>query len=266
MAKTVLQYVQACLSTMDSDSVTTISGTVESQQIADCLFDTYYELLNREEWDWLHGPIQLVQVGSALTPTSFTIPPLVRQLKYISYNIDETGTSYTADEILYVPPEEFLRRYGNSTVGTGTQQLVTLGSQLKFFVTNNQQPKYWTTFDDTTIVMDAYKIAVDPTFLLTTKITCLGVQNPSFTVADSFVPVMPEHMIPLLQHELNAASHIYFKQAVSKVDEKKATRQMAQARRKGARVPDINKQYYANAFGRRVFGTQAVTYRTGNDN
>lgn len=244
MKKTVLQYVQSCLSTMDSDAVDSISDTVESQQVADLLADLYQELMTRQDWAFLSSPVTMVASATPTTPTEFTIPDTLRSLTTLWYNVDEDG-GLDNKEIRYVEPEEFLRRTG----GAGSNRLlVTAGTQIRFYVSTDRHPSIFTSFDNNTIVLDAYKLTLSTTLELS-RVSGLGIINPAFTVSDGFIPLLPDHMVPLLQHTLNASAHLHLKQQQSPVDERRVNRQLSQARRKDNKLS--RKHYYANAFGRR---------------
>lgn len=244
MNKNVLQYVQACLSTMDSDAVDSIADTEESSQVANLLADVYQEMMTRQDWAFLKGPVTLTAAGDVSSPTKFTIPDTLRYLTMLWYNVDEAGEQNNR-EIRYVEPEEFLLRTGNSGAG---KQLVSVGTSVKFYVQTDRHPTVYTSFDDKTIYMDSFKQSVNST-LIQSKVTALGFSNPVFVVSDTHVPFLPDHMVPLLQHTLNAAAHLHFKQQASAVDEKRVIRQTAAARRKDSKL--TRKHYYANQYGRR---------------
>lgn len=243
--KTVLSYVQGALSTMDSDNVDGIGETVESVQIATLLQDTYYELLNRQEWEFLKGPISLVSAVSIADPTRFAVANAVRHYLGIWYNISD-DTTVERREMRYMEPVEFLRGFSGGAA-TG-KQLVTLESQLQFYVRTDRSPHFYTTFDDVSVHFDAVDSSIEST-LQTAKVSAYGLALPSFSVADTFVPELPEHMIPLLQASLNSAAHLYFKQSSSAVDVARERRQLARARMQNSKVAS-RETYYANKFGR----------------
>lgn len=245
--KTVLQYVQACLSTMDSDEVDGINETAESMQVANLLADCYDELLNRQEWEFLKGPLTFTAMGDSTQPTGFTIPPGLRHVHNLWYNVDTSG-GVTRRELKYVEPERFLLSFGGGSAQSN-KLLVTLPNQLQFYVRIDQQPTVYTTFDDKTIYCNAVDQSVEAT-LVSSKVSALGVRIPAFQVADQFVPDIPEHMVPLLQATLNSVSHLHFKQQASVPDEARVRRQMQQARYRNSKVAS-RENYYSNAFGRR---------------
>lgn len=251
MAKTVLEYVQASLSAMNSDEVDDIADTTESMQVAEQLEEVYYELLNREEWPWLHGPIVLEAVGDTDHPTEFLIPEDVKYVNDVSYNVSES-TGYKRKELCYLEPLEFLKRF---SVGEddSTKQLITLGSQIFFYISNDRWPEYWTSFDDETIVCDAFYEDYGAT-LVAGRLSAYGVLIPEFEVNDEFEVPVPKHIQPLLQAELNRECFQYFKQIESVPDERKARRQLARARRESSKITRDQDVYYTNNFGRRPAG------------
>jgi len=251
MAKTVLEYVQACLSVMNSDEVDAINETTESEQVAQLLKEVYYEVINREDWPWLRGPITLTGLANTAKPTSFTIPPTVKYIEEVSYNVSESS-GYIRKDLVWVEPDEFLRRFSGGE-GVSTKQLVTLGSQVLFYVSNDRWPEYWTSFDDSEIVCDAFNTDFQST-LTAAKVSAYGITIPAFQVSDQFTPDGPSHIEPLLQAELTREAFQYFKQTESVPDERKARRQLARARREAERTNRDADNFYANNYGRRSYG------------
>jgi len=244
--KNILQYVQACLSTMDSDEVDSIGETAEATQVANLLSDCYDELIQRQEWEFLKGPVTLIAGVNPALPTQFTLPTNLRHLYSVWYNTGVDG-NLRRQEICYLCPEEFLRRYGSGPVNSD-RQLVTVGNQIQFYIRNNHQPSHYTSFDAKTLYFDSFDSGVETT-LVSNKVSAFGISNPQFTVSDGFIPLLPEHMVPLLQATLNAAAHLYFKQQASSSDEVRARRQLAQARNRESTL--TRDHYYSNRFGRR---------------
>jgi len=251
MAKMVLEYVQACLSAMNSDEVDDIADTTESMQVAEQLEEVYYELLNREEWPWLYGPIILDALADTDHPTEFTIPEEVKYIENVSYNVSESS-GYKRKELCYLEPMDFIRRFSDGE-DDSSKELITSGSQIFFYVSNDRWPEYWTSFDDETIVCDAYHADYNAT-LVAARISAYGVSIPEFEVNDEFEPVVPKHIEPLLQAELNRECFQYFKQIESVPDERKANRQLARARRESSKITRDADNYYTNNFGRRPAG------------
>ena len=253
MARTVLEYVQATLNAMDSDNVDSIADTDESQQVADHLEEVYYELMEREDWPHLHQPINLTAAVDTTLPTKFTISESIRYIDWLRYNRATDAMEFEGHDVCYLRPEEFVRRFATGK-DDSNKQLVTVDSKIRFYVSNNRMPQYWTSFDeDGTIYMDAFDSSIETT-LTSDRLDGWGVVIPSFSVTDTFTPDLPRHMEQLLQAELNRQSFQHFKQQVSEVDEKKARRQLAQQRRRNSKVRRESDKYYTNRFGRKSPG------------
>lgn len=250
MARTVLEYVQACLNAMDSDNVDSIADVDESQQVADHLEEVYYELMEREDWPHLSQPINLTAAVDTSLPTKFTIDEDVRKVKWLRYNTATDASEFDGKTLCYLTPEEFVLRFDTGK-DSADKQLVTIDSKVRVYVANNRMPEYWTSFDeDSTIYMDAFDSSIEST-LTSDRLDGWGVVIPAFSVTDTFTPDVPKHMEQLLQAELNRQCFQHFKQQRSEVDEKKALRQLAQQRRRNSKVRRESDRYYTNNYGRR---------------
>lgn len=245
MAKTVLEYVQACLSKMDSDLVSDISETEEAAQVAVLLKDVYEELLGRQEWSFLYSPITMFSQGPG--KTQFVMPTTTRNLINLWYNIDSAG-GYTRRELCYVEPGEFLRRFGGGSAAGNRELITTAANKIQFYIWNDRMPSYYTSFDGTSIYCDAYDASIEANLSLA-KVNAFGVVHPTFTVSNSFVPTLPESMVPLLQASLNSSAFLSLKQQASADDERKTSRQLSRER---IRENRLNRDhYYSNKFGRK---------------
>lgn len=243
--KTLLQYVQTTLSLMDSDEVDGITETTESLQVANLMSEVYYELMERQEWEFTKGAVTLTAQADVNNPTAFNVPESMRRLMNVWYNIATDGT-LTRRELKWIEPTDFLLLNSKSS---GDTKLITLGDQIQFYVRTDRMPTYYTTFDDQVVWMDAYDTSVETT-LQQTKISAWGVSIPTFEVTDEFIPSIPKNMVPLLQSMLNKAAFAYYKQAASGEDVEKTRRQMAQQRRRNGKTTP-REYYYSNQFGRR---------------
>lgn len=258
MPKSVLEYTQNCLSVMDADQVDSIADTEESTQVAELLREVYYDLLQRDDWSYLRRPVQLVAAGDANSPTQFSIPSDVQYIEWIKYDItkpsDPGSFPYKPMPICYIEPDEFLQRQES---GSGNKQLVEVGSSIKFYVSTDTMPSFYTSFNDSDLFMDSFASAVETT-LTSSRTSCYGKTIPDFTVSDVFIPDIPVHMQQLLQHELNANATLYFKQTKSPVDESERIIQMARMRRTQSKI--TRSKYYSFSAGRNEGRTQYDAY------
>jgi len=87
----------------------------------------------------------------------------------------------------------------------------------------NRHPVYWTTYDDDYIVFDSIKTTVEST-LTSANSLCYGVQSPTWTHSDAFVPTLPDKMFPTLLADAKASCFINIKQQANAREERKAQR------------------------------------------
>lgn len=126
MRLTKLKIVQMVLSAIDSDDVSSISDTVESEQVG-VLVDTIYDDLNGE-FPWPHLRTEGV-LEVTTTPHIMRLPQSVLTINNIYY--DQKPVSY-------VEPEEMTKMIFDRGVYT------------------DKAPRYWTSYNDTDIVFDGY--------------------------------------------------------------------------------------------------------------
>src|SRR4051812_8412394 len=110
MKKTLLQLTQDILSDMDSDSVNSISDTVESQQVATIIKNCFFEMISNRNWPHLRKLIQLDSLGDVTKPNYLRIPEGMKEMLFFKYDTHKLGeTKTTITEVCYKEPEAFLR-------------------------------------------------------------------------------------------------------------------------------------------------------------
>jgi hypothetical protein len=131
MKMTLLDMTQSILSSMGSDQVNSISDTVESTQVAECLRTTYYNMLGRYDLPEHNQFIQLVQ-SAATTPTLMTMPAGISRIEWVLYfdtnpsdsqQVDQFGSfahGVNTDLTTTNPPWTTTSTTSN-TIGTGTK-------------------------------------------------------------------------------------------------------------------------------------------------
>jgi len=126
MKLTKLKLVQMVLSAIDSDNVNSVDETVESEQVG-IIVDTIYDDLNGE-FPWAHlresGVLEVTT-----TPNKMKIPDGVMTINDIYYN---------KKKVHYIQPNEM------------TELLFDRDPY------SDRDPKYWTSYDDTYVIFDAY--------------------------------------------------------------------------------------------------------------
>lgn len=97
MKMTLLDMTQSILSSLGSDSVNSIGDTVESNQVAEILRTTYYNLLGRYDLPEHNRILQLTSSGSILQPTLMFRPDQVHRIEWVKYfdsNPSDTTSQY----------------------------------------------------------------------------------------------------------------------------------------------------------------------------
>ena len=204
MKSTLLQGVQSILSDMDSEDVNAIADSVEAQQVASVVEDTYFNIIAARDIPEHNKLIPLVSLASSARPTHFTYPARTKELIRVDYNI---GTASVPDyrEIVYVEPIVFLNRMDQ----TG-KKVTTVDQSVELFVGSDREPSYYTSFNDNHIIMDAYDVSVEAN-LASNKTRAFCSIYPTFSQTDSFVIDLDQTLMPLLLAEAKSACMSLFK-------------------------------------------------------
>jgi len=207
MAKmTLLGMVQNILSALDSDPVDSIDETVEAVQVAELVKESYFELLSQRDWPFLFSLGALQALGDVSNPTKMKIPDTWNKVKWIKYN---------KKEVQWVDPQTF-----NDMITNRVEQTGVINSSGYVI---NQDPQYWTSYDDTYVVFDGYNSSVDTT-LQASKSVVYGTQQATWNHIDTFVPNIPEKFFPTLLAEAKSQAFVNLKQQSNAREERKATR------------------------------------------
>lgn len=230
MAKmTLLQMTQNILSAMDSDEVNSISDTVESEQVAEVIKETYYQLVDELQLPSQH---KLVQLESALvaTPTKMQIPDTVQHLLWIKYDVREDP----ADDVVYrtvqyLSPDDFIDHIMRRAESDSTVTKITDGG-VDLLIRNDKGPTYWTSFNDKDILFDSYDSNIE-TNLQNAKSLCYGETGHNWTHTDAAIPELPENLHSLLLSEAKSTCFFNFKQSVNQKAEQINRRRRVAARK-----------------------------------
>jgi len=208
MKKTLLEMVSSILSDMDSEAVNSISDTVEAQQVASVIEDTYYNIIAARDIPEHHQLLKITSLSSSVRPTHFKYPTNTRDIVSLSYNIDTEG-NVNYQDIYFVEPLDFLSRMPYNAPST-TLVVPDVDSSTSLVVFNDRMPTYYTSFDDLHIVMNAYDASVENT-LQESKTRAYGTVYPTFTISDSFTPDLDDTMLPYLLAEAKSTCFSLFK-------------------------------------------------------
>jgi hypothetical protein len=198
--------VQSILSDMDSEDVNSISDTVEAQQIASVIQDTYFNIIAAREIPEHKQMLQITSLSNSQKPTHFRYPDNTKEIEKLFYNTATTGSNYT--EVYFLEPIDFLNRVDESA--TSTMEVETVVGNVPVFIYTDRMPKYYTSFDDTNIIMDAYDSSVE-VILQESKTRAYGTVYPTFEITDSFEPDLDDTLLPYLLAEAKSTCFSLFK-------------------------------------------------------
>lgn len=207
MAKlSLLDMTQNILSALDSDPVSSIDETVEAVQVAELVKEAYFELLSQRDWPFLFQLAPLQALGDTSNPTKMKIPDTWNKVKWVKYN---------KKEVTWVDPQTF-----NDIITNRVEQTGVINANGYVI---NQDPQYWTSYDDQFLIFDGYNSSVDST-LQASKSSAYGTQQASWTHTDNFIPAIPEKFFPTLLAEAKSQAFVNLKQQSNAREERKATR------------------------------------------
>lgn len=204
MKTTLLQIVQSILSDMDSEDVTSITDTVEAQQIASVVEDTYFNIIAAREIPEHRKLLSMTQLADANKPTHLKYPSNTKSIIRLEYNI---GTNDNKDfkVLTFVDPLTFLDLMNES--GTLVE---TFNDNVDIYVSSTKNPSYYTSFDDEYIIVDSFD-STKETYLQASKTRAWGSVYPSFSQTDAFEPDLDNTLMPLLLAEAKSTCFSLFK-------------------------------------------------------
>lgn len=221
MKKTLLEIVQNILSDLDSEDVNSISDSVEALQVAKVVEATFYDLIATRTIPEHTSLIKLTSLSDSNFPTHFVIQDEQAKITDVWYDVSDTN-SFDYRKLVYLEPLDFLRKTDGRQENYTSVEDKTAGTRLR--ITNDSQPNYFTSFDDTHIVCDSFKATVDTT-LQSSKSRAMGTTHPAFSISDSFTPDIDSNIFPYLIREATSRCFSTFKGAPDQKIEQAARRQ-----------------------------------------
>lgn len=233
---TLLEMTQDILNDLDSDEVNHIDDTIEAQQVAQIIKTCYYEMLSHRNWPHMRKLIQIEASGDLSRPNYLILPENLQELSYFKYDkakID--AVDINLQDVVFKEPDDFLRYVSGRKSSADNVETIIDPTGTKILIFNDQAPSYWTSFDDTYLVTDAYDKAVDDT-LKKSKTQAQAYMIPIWNRIDSFVPDLPAEAFPALLEEAKSTAFITLKQVANQKAEQKAKRQQSWLSRKAWRA------------------------------
>lgn len=241
MKYTLLEIVQTVLSSMDSDEINSINDSVESQQVVEVVKTVYDDIISRGDLNSNKIPFNLDSSGDITKPVLMTKPSNIDRiawLKYDSRKITDANAVWT--DMQYVPFESFIdftHSYNPAETNVETFTYVTSGFSFMFTYKTDTAPMYYTSFDDTTLIFDAYDSAVDTT-LQAAKTMGYGFKATEFQKIDSYVPNLQPQQFALLLNEAKSLAWTELKQTQHPKAEQSARRNWRHLQKTRQQTPD----------------------------
>lgn len=231
----LLEIVQNILGAMSSDSVNSIGDTIEAYDVAVEVKTTFYELIGGIEAPLRKGIFKLDALSDVTRPTHMLIPNNVKDIETVRFDTQANG-KITWKEVCYLEPEEFINLSTQYSNDTAVLQVTDNVSGVPFYVKTDQNPTYYTSFDDEHLVFDSYDSS-SMSSLVEIRTMAVGYLMPNFRLEDTYIPDLPADMFPLLLSEAKQAAFINIKQVSNAKEEQRSRRQ---------RVRRMNNQRRAN--------------------
>ncbi len=220
MAKmTLLQIVQNILSAMDSDEVNSIHDTVESQQVAEIVKETYYDLFSTITVPERVGVVRLESVSDVTRPNYLRLPSNVLSIDWVKYRDSKDGKY---KDLCFLPADEFFERALRNSSGDD-KTLITDESGVSYYIRLNQQPRYYTILNDKYLVADAFNQTYDST-LQSSKTFAWGEVEEAWENEDDFIPNLDVDLFPLFLSEAKSTCFITIKQIANQKEEQRSRR------------------------------------------
>jgi hypothetical protein len=251
----LLKCVQLILSSMDSDEVNSIVDTTEAGQVVDILETTYNDIISTIDFPDLWDFFELEASEDVTRPTLMYLPDDVAKLEWVKYNIAPAGdTVRDWRDLIPLEREAFFRRMNSmDSADTTVESYEVLVGAETFNVRswNDRWPTYYTTFDDHTLIFDAYMVS-ESTTLVKNQTHCYGMKIPTFTREDDWTPPLDPRQFTLFFNEAKSQAFIELKQVANAKADQRARRAWVQSGRKKAGTPAGHiKDTYTYDFGRR---------------
>ena len=251
MKYSLLDMVQEVLNDMDGDEVNSIDDTVESTQVASIVKSTYFAMMSSRNWPHLRKTIQLTPTTDLAQPTHMYVEEDIKELGFINYDTRKTGeTRVRFVRMKWREPDDFLRITNSYNNDEDNVTSVLDDSQLDIQILNDRAPTIYTSFDDKTLIFNAYDSEVESN-LQSTNVQSMAYVMPTWTTEDDFIPDLPDEAFSALIEESKSRASLKLRQVVDQKSETEARRQQKWLARKARRVQNgIRYPNYGRTRGR----------------
>lgn len=241
MQYTLLQLTQDILSSMDSDEINSITDTAEAEQVVTVIKTVYDDIISRGDFPKQKTLFTLTASGENTQPVLMTKPSTIHDIDWLKYNVIETGdTDPVWKDLIYLDVGAFMLMTHGFTLSDTTVDSMDISSDgftFTFLYRNDVGPTYYTSFNDNTIIFDAYDSAVDTT-LQSSKTLGFGEKAATFSESDAWVPNLHPHQFALLLNEAKSLAWAELKQAAHVKAENSARKNWIRLQKTKRTIPD----------------------------
>lgn len=224
---------QRILEALESDEVDSIADSEEAYTVANIIKECYFEIVGRLDLPEKEDMFQLEASGDNTKPAVMYLPEFAIDIKRLRYNNDTTS-SPTWYDVQFIPFDDYLEMMGSYDIdatNVGSMELTNSQSQtFTFKFRNDLVPTYYTTFNDRTILFDAYDSGSNAT-LVGAKTLANGTIVPTFSMLDDYTPDIDPRQFQLLLQAAKAQAFVEIKQVENPVAGKKERRNEILAQR-----------------------------------
>jgi len=237
MAKfSLLDIVQDVLNDLDSDEVNSIDDTVEAAQVAQIVKSTYFSMMSSRNWPHLRRSIQLIPTTNLAQPTHMYVKDDIKELSFINYDCRKSGdTRAKYVEMGWMEPDDFLRMTNSYNSDSDNVTTILDSNQLDINIMTDRSPTRYTSFDDRTLVFNAYDSGRESN-LESTYVQAMAYVMPKWLTADDFIPDLPDEAFMALIEESKSRASLKLRQVTDQKSEQESRRQQKWLARKSRRV------------------------------
>ena len=222
---TLLEIVQSTLGSMDSDAVSTIGETIESEQIAMLAKEHYLRLATYQDIPQMESLTQLVGLGDTSRATMMKMPDNALRIKDIRYKVTNSGGETYFQDIYYVERDSFLSSSLALNIADTNVSVNVLDGNVRIPYRNDTAPTCWTTFDDEFLMFDSIEQGVGVHTLTNDNSLVIAYIVPPFEMRDDFVPDIPMGLYTQYMDQIKETASHEQKQTPSDVRTRDSNRQ-----------------------------------------
>ena len=221
MKQTLLEMVQRIAEFIDGETINSIDDTRESTQIANIVKETYQYLLQTREINTRDNIVHFDDVVQTENkPNYLKYQDTVFEIFDLQYKDLEDGRY---SRVQYIEPEVFLQKSLSLDPNDENVQQVVDYSNITYYIRNDKQPSYYTSFDDIHIAFDSFNKELEDT-VHDNNVIAQGRYMPEFKLEDDFVPNMAPQHFPLLLSKSKEIAGVELKEYTNPLESDRANK------------------------------------------